>query len=528
MDKKPIDPDSLSLRAGGRLGASFAPPPPSPSSDNSTGLKGLYSAGGRLGTSFAAPLRRPSSDNSAVKQVSNKIDRIIAQALRDNSADSGGGAAARTLRDNIADSGGGAAGLSVGPILKSSNSNSFDFSITSILQKQSKSISFMVKGTLNNIKVIGKFYISNIATIDPQNSFGVSYEQQIYKFISQHDSSQYSKHLIGSLHSFDTEITYDELSQFCLTKYPKNLLVKTVTEYYNKYYKKDTLALDITTLKFKGFLLEELEEPKYYKLATFLQLKHYLYANNVIIDIIFEVLYSVYIMRVKLGIMHNDLHFDNIFIEPLILENEFEYKFFEKSFSKIKKYNIIIYDHDHNYQSTLGNNLYLDGILCVRAGECNKMSNNDLYHILTQVYSHKKVIQRYASLDIFNRIISILGPGINESVLKRIEEDKKYNIYCIPSTPENTICPDNYSNFNLQYILESYIDILPNISSPRLQSFKTGSALEVEVAGIHQDTLSKTENPIDSSKDQRLTEKQGVSKKYLKYKNRYLQLKNLL
>jgi len=66
---------------------------------------------------------------------------------------------------------------------------------------------------------------------------------------------------------------------------------------------------------------------------------------NEYIEIFFELLYSTIVMRNYLMIMHNDLHFNNIFVEKIDTPYLYEYTFL--GITKMKKYKVLLYDNDN-------------------------------------------------------------------------------------------------------------------------------------------------------------------------------------
>jgi hypothetical protein len=115
--------------------------------------------------------------------------------------------------------------------------------------------------------------------------------------------------------------------------------------------------------------------------------------TNFVDDVLHQIAYALIQFEDK-GLMHNDLHAGNIFVEKL--DTPLRLSFDIDGYSRDIKYFVEIYDFDHSSKSAttkdqqvLKNN-HLDHGMCTHYGECNYFRKNvDWFRILLSMYEYR-------------------------------------------------------------------------------------------------------------------------------------------
>jgi len=239
-------------------------------------------------------------------------------------------------------------------------------------------------------------------------------------------------------------------------------------------------------------------------------------SEYIYINLIFELLYSIYIMNINLNLMHNDLHFGNIMTKKLDTPIYSTYIINNNTYI-LKKYFIIrIYDFDRAYVKNddieiVNNflekkNIKNDKItFCHESGSCNKKSNKDTFVLLASLirlikkYEEQPKEQSYFISIIFKKIFDILT-NYNEELYLIIYNNlnsKKvfWSAFCsidrktlefIKNKCNNTYIP----NIDIESFMNRYIKFMNLVPITPNSSF--------------------------------------FLKKYIKYKQKYLELKNTI
>ena len=223
-------------------------------------------------------------------------------------------------------------------------------------------------------------------------------------------------------------------------------------------------------------------------------------------ELIFQSFYAVYIMRTKLNMMHNDLHFSNILVkyreEPYLLTYSFDNKYYYMK----SNYKLRIYDFDNSYINK-SDNSKLPGYFCNTANYCNKLSNKDIYSLINEW------INQNQNIHLNNNIIKMLKK-FNNKELNYCYKDVKP---CVtPKDFDKIINPSDI----LPNLIKNYKDILipcehkinDDISVKESKSY-------YELINENKECLYKVESNVGI---------EYTYRKYLKYKNKYIKLKKLM
>ncbi len=224
------------------------------------------------------------------------------------------------------------------------------------------------KGIYDGKKVYIKMFGSKI----PRQIENFLYEQKIYNYLQTKDDSIKAIFNDYFIESIDTFVIDD-------MEVVKNILPRVI----NKHDLENTDTYRILDTCFECYFIITLD----YELET---LYNYLIkpdlSENDFIEIIFELLYMVYLMNIRLKIRHNDLHFSNIMIKKLDYENMQEYKINDKKYRKIKKFKVCVYDYDLSYSEKIGDNKYIEENFS-HIGFKNTINNaKDIWTVVRSLY----------------------------------------------------------------------------------------------------------------------------------------------
>jgi hypothetical protein len=109
--------------------------------------------------------------------------------------------------------------------------------------------------------------------------------------------------------------------------------------------------------------------------------------NKEVFNLMFQVCVACYSMWLY-GITHNDLHDGNVFFEKLDKSKIILYKINGKSYYIETMYVAKLFDFDRAYSEQLGINKLLQGELCDKVSQCNKLiQNKDFIKFICYAYS---------------------------------------------------------------------------------------------------------------------------------------------
>jgi hypothetical protein len=202
-------------------------------------------------------------------------------------------------------------------------------------------------------------------------------------------------------------------------------------------------------------------------------------------------------MNDKLKIMHNDNHFGNILIKIGLPEYESKYQIDKIEYIKNKNYRLCFYDFDLSYLEKYNNPYLNEDIKLVQ----NKKSAKDIWTLLNSIilnlnYTHilRNIFSTEPIIDYFKLLVNNILDNSTENI-KKLEKiynessSKFWNAYCLDNNQKNCIIPHEPYLYPLK-VLERLInnkEIFEELNFIKVNSFH---------------------------------------KKYLKYKNKYIKLKN--
>jgi hypothetical protein len=109
-------------------------------------------------------------------------------------------------------------------------------------------------------------------------------------------------------------------------------------------------------------------------------------------DVLFQLAYTLIVFE-KFGLMHHDLHVENVFVEKLPIPLHFSVDILDRKIVRNVKYFVQIYDFDRStkvetaFDNVVLHNTLLDSDFCDRFGECNEFHKNvDWVTILHSMY----------------------------------------------------------------------------------------------------------------------------------------------
>ena len=158
------------------------------------------------------------------------------------------------------------------------------------------------------------------------------------------------------------------------------------------------------------------------------------HSDNEIRSIMFQLIYTLHVFQLN-NLRHNDLHFDNILVEPC--HTVYYYYDIDNTHYKVPTYGscIRIFDFDqaaHAYINTHNQNE-----LCLEHGICNAVNPHyDLFYVLSIFCSLSRTICRsiiYSTLNRTNQ--NALNAMVSSTLCNRLEMDPSrcYGDYLLPS-----------------------------------------------------------------------------------------------
>ena len=243
-----------------------------------------------------------------------------------------------------------------------------------------------------------------------------------------------------------------------------------------------------------------------------------------IIQIIFSVLYSIYLLHMKLDIMHNDNHLDNImyydtdeFTKTYLLGNQIIHS--------VENFTTRIFDFDKSTKTQKHSkykqydNTYIDGPECQTTGSCNKHNQKDVFVVCDSLIH---IAIQLNKIDFDTRFLS--------SVINNLTNNKNLSIAILEhknaNEKDSTPCYFEIDERNQKFILNtgltaSYPDLeITTVLNRFIQKYTKENLLFIKV---------KNERGIIEYKYIKDIELHNINditfKKYLKYKNKYIKLK---
>jgi hypothetical protein len=340
-----------------------------------------------------------------------------------------------------------------------------------LITKNSSSNSFVFKGKYNDKSCyIKTFFIPNK---------NLEYEQKVYKYLKTRDDKikpYYDDYFVKvydicKIRSIDFKffLNYNNVKSSNLISRWNSAEPILEEKLNTNMYIYVIVTEDIGGITYKDFFIANYNN------------------ENLITSTLFDMIYGIYLMNNRLQLMHNDNHFGNVLIKLDIPDTETKYQIESKEYTRNKNYKLCFYDFDLSFLNGEENTSLNDTWLAQ-----NKISAKDIWTILNSLlYNNKNNIHQ--DIPYINNIIDVILNGSEEHkrLLNKISfEGPFWNAYCI----ENVQRPCTIPNEPVFY---------PNEVLERL---------------INNEHIKKILN---------FTQVNDFYKKYLKYKNKYLELKRL-
>lgn len=183
--------------------------------------------------------------------------------------------------------------------------------------------------------------------------------------------------------------------------------------------------------------------------------------------ILFDFMYGIYLLNEKLGVIHNDLHFNNA--RFIVTDEPYEetYDIGGIKFKMAKSYKIKIYDFDHSTIYGSKKNGYIEGFFCNEYGSCNFKTKKDIFTTFTNILSLKRSEANYIMSELLGDIsrIIIKNNYLYNEISKFYRFELGWTLFCnIPFEWEKNRCPsDQLGQVKLDEILKEYADTYSDI-----------------------------------------------------------------
>jgi hypothetical protein len=397
---------------------------------------------------------------------------------------------------------------------------------------------------VENIKTVDKDFLENFSDITMiiKNTSTISY---IFK-AKFNDKPCYIKSFFG----YDDNLLYEQK----IYRYIKNRN-ECIKQYYQDYFVKIYDVCKISSTYFKDFLNEKnikinntenlwntninmVKSLNYYNFIYLIITediggitygdffnKYYLNNSDNITKTIFDIVYIIYLMNNKMKLMHNDCHFDNILIKEDIEEYESKYEIEDIEYIKIKNYRICFYDFDLSYLSGYNNPFLYDDKWLIQ----NKISAKDIWTLINSIL--KTIYISNMDRFIKNCILNLI---FGENILPNSISDGGKKFY---------IDTTKYLDFIIKTIIDNkteYIDKLKDLFKKSYLQRENKVFWNTYCVDNKDKECVIPENPdlypkevlLRFMEEKEIMDKVNFTKidpfykKYLKYKTKYLKIKN--
>jgi hypothetical protein len=222
-----------------------------------------------------------------------------------------------------------------------------------------------------NIEIATKMFIASQNT--PQ-VYGLEYEQKVYKeildkILAKKESLNFISYIASGM------CTLSELKP----KYSERDFTKLMID-LNKFYGKVDVESRVSLLA-----TEKVKNGR--SLYDVLEDESQQPTEEEWVAIYFQLVHAIYTMG-KIKLVHNDLHYGNIFVQILPTSTVLRYTVRGVQFEIATRYIVYLYDWDFAYCESLGRNRYLEeDALCYIANACNEFNPKiDLYRIVCETF----------------------------------------------------------------------------------------------------------------------------------------------
>jgi hypothetical protein len=254
--------------------------------------------------------------------------------------------------------------------------------------------------------------------------------------------------------------------------------------------------------------------------------------EDLIVNTLFDMIYGIYLMNDKLKIMHNDNHFNNVLIKTGIAEYESKYEIDKIEYIKRKNFKLCFYDFDLSFLENKPNPYLIDSSSTVQ----NVKSAKDIWTILNSInrFSYHNMNADPYKIEYFiNKIFNI--HLINPDYWDSQHDISKYrHLDYIHSLVFMIL---NYSPINIDKLENIFVDYVNNLNKDSQNLFYWNGYCKDNIQKPCIIPIEPTMYPLEVLKrfikSDYFGKKLGFTivnsfyKKYLRYKSKYLQLKNI-
>lgn len=255
------------------------------------------------------------------------------------------------------------------------------------------------------------------------------------------------------------------------------------------------------------------------------------------LKLIFQLFWTLTVTS-RLNIRHNDLHFDNIFVDELKEDITLYFKVYNKYVKLTTKYLLRVYDFD--FGSVLGNpnidrNMGLDNVFCSNYGRCNQLYR--VYDLYTASYICYDYFNKYNSkhlIELFEKMIiniKFLPSVENKDITNKIKsiEDKLSNIII---SLVDVLLQFNYPNkpivIEIVDVINEYVLLYVLPENKEIKNYQPECKYETKQINISEKTPNipqeQIKKYIDSVFNTRNIKIEMEEKRYIIYKNEYTAL----
>jgi hypothetical protein len=347
-------------------------------------------------------------------------------------------------------------------------------SITNItpITKNSSSNSIVYKALYDN----NPCYIKVFQSTSVNKNDNLLYEQKIYRYLKNRDTDLKIYYQNYFVKVYDVFKMYDkEFINLINNKASNNI--------FNYFNNNDYRYLIIT---------EDIEGETY---ADFID--NNISDTKLIINTLFDVIYGIYIMNDKLKIYHNDNHFNNILIKIKPSYETNYYQIDKIEYSRRINYRVCFYDFDFSYLENENNPKNINPLSYPK----NVKSASDIWFIMKDIYKYL-YDKNYTDIDKF----------IKDIILNNSPKLVKSSSYY-----KNKIRLNWNLKYDNIYLVSQYCKKSKNFTSCEKPHHPELYAINVLKRFLSNDTYCSM---ID------FIEVDTFYKKYIKYKQKYIELKN--
>ncbi len=426
--------------------------------------------------------------------------------------------------------------------IKEYESRIFGTTITDLVvfgSKTSASDSLILKGKYQGKPVFIKMFSLDNAPFRKDNH-GLTYEQKIYKYLMERSTTlkpYYEDYFVKVYDVFKVKYVkfFDQLESLGVrieggpsagklyySRYRQNALNYTIPQTFSG---KDqmvyfTVTEDIQGENYNGFLSQNLGN------------------ETIVIETLFDVLYGIYLLNVRLGVIHGDNHFGNILIKPE--KKTREYHIDKTTLVRESNYRVCLYDFDLSFMFNYENKA-LEDPFNQSIGRVSQLNYaKDIWTVINNIgyllkYNTASVHPAWKSW-YDNMQNNFVGKIINsEPFVQTYMFDLINNVLVQTQEQRDTL----YSNFQAHMTSNSYWNTfcaVPGTSSVPTTSATTSCVQPVftelhpelvlkRYIGFYKNKLKFTDANAYYKKYYIENNLSKYENKYLKYKKKYLDLK---